>query len=93
MHYVYLIQSIKYPKEYYVGYSEDLKTRIQGHNNGKSTHANKFKPWGLVAYFAFNNIQTAKNYEAYLKTGSGRAFLKKHFLNNQGSLFLRSFPK
>lgn len=81
MHYVYLIQSIKFPNEHYVGYSEDLQTRIKDHNSGKSTHTNKFKPWKLIAYFAFDDIQTAKDFESYLKTGSGRAFLKKHFLN------------
>ena len=80
MYYVYLLRSIKFPTEHYVGFTEDLKTRFKDHNNGKSTHTNKFKPWKLVAYFAFEDIRTAKYFEVYLKTGSGRAFLKKHFL-------------
>ena len=80
MYYVYLIQSIKFSQEHYVGFSEDLKTRITDHNDGKSIHTNKFKPWNLTCYFAFKNIQTAKKFEEYLKTGSGRAFLKKHLL-------------
>jgi predicted GIY-YIG superfamily endonuclease len=82
MFYVYLIQSTKFLKEHYVGYSQDLKTRIKDHNYGKSVHTSKFKPWKLLAYFAFNQMQTAKDFESYLKTGSGRAFLKKHFLQN-----------
>ncbi len=80
MYYVYVIQSINTPKEHYVGYSENLKNRIQDHNYGKSVYANKFRPWKLLAYFGFEKIQVAKDFEAYLKTGSGRAFLKKHFL-------------
>ncbi len=80
MFYVYLIQSINFPREHYVGFSEDLKTRIKDHNSGKSTHTNKFRPWKLIVYFAFKDILTAKDFENYLKTGSGRAFLKKHFL-------------
>lgn len=80
MFYVYLIQSINFPREHYVGFSEDLKTRIKDHNVGKSTHTNKFRPWKLIVYFAFKDILTAKDFENYLKTGSGRAFLKKHFL-------------
>jgi predicted GIY-YIG superfamily endonuclease len=80
MFYVYLIQSIPRPEEHYVGFTEDLKARFRDHNSGKSVHTNKFKPWKLVGYFAFRDIQTAKDFEDYLKTGSGRAFLKKHFL-------------
>ncbi|MBL8030656.1 MAG: GIY-YIG nuclease family protein [Candidatus Doudnabacteria bacterium] len=80
MYYVYIIQSIKFPKEHYVGFSEDLKTRIKDYNNGKSTHTNKFKPWELIFYTAFKGLQTAREYETYLKRGSGRAFLKKHLI-------------
>jgi len=80
MFYVYLIQSVLHPKEHYIGFTLDLNTRLNYHNSGKSIHTNKFKPWNLVAYFAFSNIKTAENFEKYLKTGSGRAFLKKHFL-------------
>ena len=80
MYYVYLLQSINFPNEHYTGYTEDLQTRIKDHNTGKSTHTNKFKPWKIATYFVFENIQTAQDFEIYLKTGSGRAFLKKHFL-------------
>jgi predicted GIY-YIG superfamily endonuclease len=79
--YIYLLQSIFQPQEHYTGFTEDLKARFKEHNSGKSVHTNKFRPWKLVAYFAFNNIQAAKDFEAYLKTGSGRSFLKRHFLN------------
>jgi len=80
MFYVYLIKSISFPKQHYVGYSEDYTKRLEYHNNGQSTHTNKFKPWELVCYFTFVDINTAKNFEKYLKTGSGRAFMTKHFL-------------
>ena len=80
MYYVYLIQSINYSREHYVGFSEDLKGRMDDHNSGRSVHTNKFKPWKLICYFAFSDIQSAKDFEEYLKTGSGRAFMKKHFL-------------
>jgi putative endonuclease len=80
MFYVYLVRSIGFSKEHYIGFSKDLKQRIADHNSGKSVHTNKFRPWKLAAYFAFDNIETAKNFETYLKTGSGRAFLKKHLI-------------
>lgn len=80
MLYIYLLQSLNKPSEHYVGFTKDLKTRIKYHNTGKSTHTNKFRPWNLINYFAFSDIQKAQDFEIYLKTGSGRAFLKKHFL-------------
>lgn len=80
MYYVYLIRSIPYSRQHYVGFSEDYKQRLEYHNDDKSTHTNKFKPWKLVCCFTFTEIETAKEFEKYLKTGSGRAFMKKHFL-------------
>ncbi len=82
MYYVYIIQSINFPKQHYVGYSDDLKTRLKAHNWGDSKHTSKFKPWNLVCYSGFSNELLAKEFEYYLKTGSGRAFLKRHFLKN-----------
>lgn len=80
MYYVYLIKSIPFPKQHYVGFSEDHEGRLEDHNEGKSVHTNKFKPWELICYFAFKDINQAKQFEKYLKSGSGRAFMKKHFL-------------
>lgn len=80
MHYVYLLQSVIFPKEHYTGYTNDLKARLKAHDWGDSKHTSKFKPWALVCYFGFADKQSAQKFEYYLKTGSGRAFLKKHFL-------------
>ncbi len=80
MYYVYLLQSISFPGERYVGYSTDLRSRVKAHNLGESSHTSKFKPWKIVCYFAFVDEQTARKFEHYLKSGSGRAFLSKHFL-------------
>ena len=47
------------------------------HNEGKSPHTSKFKPWKLVTYIAFSNTEKALEFEKDLKTGSGRAFAKR----------------
>lgn len=80
MTYVYLIESAHYQSHHYVGITGNLKARFAQHNEGKSLHTRKFKPWNLVAYFAFADMHTAAAFEEYLKTGSGKAFLKKRFL-------------
>jgi predicted GIY-YIG superfamily endonuclease len=45
MWYVYIIRSINFPKQEYIGATSDLKRRLPEHNTGKSTHTAKFKPW------------------------------------------------
>ena len=79
MHYVYLIRSIEQPDQKYSGVTDDLKKRLAEHNAGKSIHTNKFKPWKLVTYIAFNDRNKAEAFEKYLKQGTGHAFAKKHF--------------
>jgi len=80
MIYVYLIESVYHHGHHYVGITEDLRQRLNHHNEGKSPHTRKFKPWHLVVYFGFAGEQTGHAFEKYLKSGSGKTFLKRHFL-------------
>jgi putative endonuclease len=77
MKYVYLLQSIPFPEERYIGLTSNLKNRLNAHNGGQSPHAAKFKPWTLVSYVAFSDESQAVEFERYLKSGSGRAFANK----------------
>ncbi|MDR1338431.1 MAG: GIY-YIG nuclease family protein [Rickettsiales bacterium] len=38
MFYVYLIKSINFQEQRYVGFTENLKQRIKDHNSGMSPH-------------------------------------------------------
>jgi predicted GIY-YIG superfamily endonuclease len=78
MHYVYFIQSIPFPKQKYIGQTDDLKERFYNHNHGCSKHTTKYKPWKLVMYLGFESKEKAIEFEKYLKSGSGRSFAKKH---------------
>lgn len=80
MYYVYIIKS-KIDDRLYVGFSTDLQKRIKSHNSGKSIHTAKYKPWFLVFYSAFKNIKTAKQFEEYLKSHSGKAFINKRLVS------------
>jgi predicted GIY-YIG superfamily endonuclease len=77
--YVYVITSAHFRQQHYVGVTDDLKQRLADHNAGRSPHTAKFKPWHLVAYTGFADDQTARLFEKYLKSGSGKTFLKRHF--------------
>jgi hypothetical protein len=42
--YVYIIRSIDFPEQEYIGATADLKRRLSELNAGKSTHTAKFEP-------------------------------------------------
>jgi predicted GIY-YIG superfamily endonuclease len=77
--YAYILQSEIYSDRFYVGFTEDLEGRIKRHNAGESPHTEKYVPWKMKNFFAFDSKQKAMEFEKYLKTSSGRAFSKKHF--------------
>ena len=67
---VYIIRSIEFPDEEYIGATEDLKRRLPEHNAGKSAHTAKFKPWKLVWSCASPDKMKALAFEKYLKSHS-----------------------
>jgi putative endonuclease len=75
--YVYILRSINFPDQEYTGATADLKQRFADHNDGKSPHTAKFKPWKLVWYCAFPDKYCALAFEKYLESHSGRAFAQK----------------
>ena len=76
-HYVYIIESLAHPDQYYVGMTDDIDARLADHNNGKSPHTAKFKPWRVIFHCWFYDVTKARAFEKYLKSGSGRAFASK----------------
>ena len=82
MFYVY---NLKCKNGYYIGCTTDLRERIERHNKGQVSATANRQPLELIAYFAFKNKYTAFNFEKYLKSGSGRAFINKHFISTTQS--------
>lgn len=66
---------------FYYGYTENLKKRFVEHNSGLSKSTKPYIPWKLVWYSAFETIKMARDFEHYIKSGSGKAFAYKHLLN------------
>ncbi|MBV8661181.1 MAG: GIY-YIG nuclease family protein [Candidatus Dependentiae bacterium] len=80
MYHVYILRSINYPELTYVGYTLNIQERLKTHNAGGSIHTATHKPWELVMFLTFHDEKRAREFEHYLKTQSGRAFLSKRFL-------------
>ena len=78
MKFVYLLKSQSNPDQRYIGSTVDIDKRVQAHNVGRSKHTAKYRPWQLIAYFAFEDEDKAMKFETYLKSGSGRAFANRH---------------
>lgn len=77
-HYVYTLESLSKTDEIYTGQTQDLKQRLSLHNAGQVSHTSKFTPWQIRSATAFRSRERALAFERYLKSGSGRAFLKRH---------------
>lgn len=59
----------------YIGFSENLKTRVKTHNKGENKSTKSYLPLELIHYEAYGNIKDAKRREMYLKSNKGRTTL------------------
>ena len=69
-YYVYLLQSIK-NQSLYLGYTKNLKKRLQKHNRGLVLSTKSGMLWQLIHYEAYCNEKDARRREKYLKTSQG----------------------
>ena len=76
-HYVYIFVSQKTQGKYYIGFTGDLDDRLRHHNHGAVPSTKPFRPWTYRTCIAFADRQRALDFERYLKSHSGRAFLAK----------------
>ena len=74
MFYTYILFSIKY-REFYIGYSSDLKRRLKQHL-ADQVQSTKNREMVLVFYEAFKSEADARRREQYLKTTKGKKTLK-----------------
>jgi predicted GIY-YIG superfamily endonuclease len=78
MHYVYILRCRD--GSTYSGCTQDLKERFQRHTNGHVPATKYILPVELIFYCAFRDKYKAYEFEKYLKSGSGRAFMQRRFL-------------
>jgi predicted GIY-YIG superfamily endonuclease len=64
----------------YTGCTDNLNERLIRHKRGYVPATKDRLPIELITYVVFNDKYKAYEFEKYLKSGSGRAFIKKHFL-------------
>ena len=76
---MYVLRSEPNAERHYVGITSDVENRLEWHNAGPCGHTMEHRPWRVVVSLEFADEPTAIRFERYLKSGSGRAFAKRHF--------------
>ena len=76
MYYVYVLQSKK-DNNLYVGYTKDVPSRFEAHQNGEVDSTRDRRPLELVYLEGCKKQEDALKREKYLKTHYGRLYLYK----------------
>ncbi|MGE5359446.1 MAG: GIY-YIG nuclease family protein [Bacteroidales bacterium] len=79
-HFVYILKSLQPSGRPYVGLTSNVPARLAAHNAGLSPHTARHRPWRVVVCIEFEDEKRARAFERYLKSGSGWAFSRRHFL-------------
>ena len=78
MFFVYILQSKKFGS-YYIGSCEEVKTRLDQHNNGLVRSTKSKIPWGLVYVESFETHIEARARERQIKSWKKRSAVEKFF--------------
>jgi putative endonuclease len=74
MHYIYVLKSLK-DNKFYIGYTNNLRKRIELHNAGRVESTKLRKPLDLIYYEASLNKEDALRREKYLKSTYGHRYI------------------
>ena len=77
--FVYILRSRRNANRHYTGVTSDVAKRLEWHNAGQNIHTARDRPWSVIVTLEFDKADAAAKFERYLKSGSGRAFAKRHF--------------
>src|SRR5690348_3223624 len=76
---VYILRSVANTRRHYIGVTTDPREELERHNAGSCRQTAQNRPCSLIVRMEFATERSAKGFANYLKSGSGRAFAKRHF--------------
>jgi predicted GIY-YIG superfamily endonuclease len=82
---VYALRN-KMNEEIYVGITSSLDRRIAEHNAGRNRYTKAFIPWVVFYTEKLPDFASARKREKYLKSASGKRFLKKFLTSHSDSI-------
>lgn len=74
-------------KTWYIGFTKNLKKRLDAHRNKESPYTSKKSDWKLIYAELYIHKMDALGREKYLKSGAGHSFIRKQLKNYFGRLF------
>lgn len=77
--FVYILKSERDNRPYF-GITSDVARRLETHNSGGNAATAPHRPWRVDVVVRFADEERAVRFERYLKSGSGRAFARRHLL-------------
>ena len=77
--FVYVLENADPTPRFYIGRTSDVPARLADHSAGRCPHTARYRPWQLHVVIELPDEQRAFAFERYLKSGSGRAFARRHF--------------
>lgn len=81
MYWIYILEN-QNDKGWYIGYTSDLKQRIETHQAGQGGQTTSRKDnWKLIYCEGYLNKEDALGRERFLKSGAGRRFIKKQIVH------------
>ena len=85
MAYVYILKSLSFPRQLYVGVTTDLSQRLNSHNTGRCAHTSRFMPWEIIYTESFEDKASALKRERQIK-GWSRAKKEALIAGERGEL-------
>ncbi len=74
-YYVYIVESLK-DGTYYIGSTQDLKERLERHNQGRSQYTKAKRPWKLVYSEEHPDRSAASIREMEIKNRKSKDYIK-----------------
>jgi putative endonuclease len=87
MYYTYVLLSLR-DNKYYIGQTNDVKSRFIKHQKGLVNSTKNRRPLKLLFYESFDTRADAMKHEKFLKSGAGHEYIKSKLVDttrNTGS--------
>jgi putative endonuclease len=81
-YYLYILESLK-DRTYYVGSTNNLKDRVERHNQGRVNSTKPRRPWKLVYTEEHPDRSSAAQRESAIKAHKRRAFIETLITESQ----------
>ena len=69
--YTYVLRSL-YDGDHYVGYTNNLRRRLEEHNSGKVKSSSPYRPYKIIYTESFITLREARQREKFYKSTTGR---------------------